>query len=153
MHFDASATVAAPLITTSSDSTFSTARSTSESFPTPDGSISMRSGENFSITSFIALPKSPTRLQQIQPEFISVISTPASCKNPPSIPTLPNSFSIRTTFSPLYASFKSFFISVVLPAPRNPEKTSIFVNFIIPFAIRLYFFIILSHVSSKINHK
>ena len=50
-------------------------------------------------TSFNAVPKSPTKEQQIHPEFISVTSTPASFKKPPSIPISPNSFSISTSFS------------------------------------------------------
>ena len=61
------------------------------------------------------------------PEFISRISMPESFKKPPSIPISPNSFSIRTTFSPAIASFRSFFINVVFPAPRKPEIISIFV--------------------------
>ena len=44
--------------------------------------------------------KSPTRVQQMQPEFISVISTPASFRKPPSMAISPNSFSISTSFSP-----------------------------------------------------
>ena len=81
-----------------------------------------------SITSFKDFSKSPTSEQQIQPEFISLISIPASFKNPPSIPISPNSFSIRTTCSPLNASFKSFLINVVFPAPKNPEIMSILVT-------------------------
>ena len=100
---------------------------TSDSFPTPDGSIRMRSGWNLSNTSFRFLSKSPTREQQIQPEFISVISIPASFKNPPSIPTSPNSFSISTIFCPWKTSSIIFLINVVFPAPRNPEIISIFV--------------------------
>ena len=72
----------------------------SESLPTPLGSTIIRSGLNFSIISFIELEKSPTNEQQIQPELISLISIPDSFKNPPSIPISPNSFSIRTIFSP-----------------------------------------------------
>ena len=82
-------------------STRSTAAATSESLPTPDGSIRMRSGAKSEMTFFSAFVKSPTRVQQMQPEFISVISTPASCRKPPSIAMSPNSFSIRTSFSPL----------------------------------------------------
>ncbi len=63
----------------------------------------------------------------MHPEFISRISMPESFKKPPSIPISPNSFSIRTTFSPAIASFRSFFINVVFPAPRKPEIISIFV--------------------------
>ena len=76
---------------------------------------------------FKAVPKSPTKEQQIQPEFISVICTPASFKNPPSIPISPNSFSISTSFSPLKPSSISFLIRVVFPAPKKPEIISIFV--------------------------
>ena len=100
---------------------------TSESLPTPEGSIRMRSGWYWEMTCFSAVPKSPTRVQQMQPEFISVIWMPASFKKPPSMPISPNSFSISTRFSPLYASEISFLIRVVLPAPRKPEKMSIFV--------------------------
>ena len=75
------------------------------------------------ITSFSAVPKSPTSEQQIQPEFISVMFTPASFKNPPSMPISPNSFSIRTTCCPFNASLRSFLISVVFPAPRKPLTT------------------------------
>ena len=106
---------------------FLTAKITSDSLPTPDGSIRIRSGLNSSITFSIAFEKSPTRVQHMQPEFISLISMPASLRNPPSIPISPNSFSINTIFSPLYASSISFLISVVFPAPKNPEKISIFV--------------------------
>ena len=73
-------------------------------FPTPDGSIIILSGENCKYTFSSASAKSPTREQQIQPEFISVISMPASFIKPPSMPISPNSFSIKTTFSPAYAS-------------------------------------------------
>ena len=72
-------------------------------------------------------PKSPTREQQMQPEFISRISIPASFKKPPSIPISPNSFSIRTTCWPFSASPRSFLIRVVFPAPRKPEIMSILV--------------------------
>ena len=48
-----------------------------------------------------------------------MISIPASFKKPPSIPISPNSFSIRTVLLPSRASFNSFLIRVVLPAPRN----------------------------------
>ena len=63
----------------------------------------------------------------MQPEFISLICTPESLRKPPSMAISPNSFSISTIFSPVYASAISFLISVVLPAPRKPEKISIFV--------------------------
>ena len=79
------------------------------------------------ITSFREVPKSPTREQQIQPEFISRISIPDSFRKPPSIPISPNSFSINTTCCPFKASDNSFLINVVLPAPRKPEIMSIFV--------------------------
>ena len=51
---------------------------TSESLPTPEGSIITLSGEKSAITLPSATVKSPTSEQQIQPEFISVISIPAS---------------------------------------------------------------------------
>ena len=109
-----------------------TARITSLNLPTPDGSIRILSGAYSESTFSSAFSKSPTRLQQIQPEFISFTLMPASCINPPSIPISPNSFSMRTTFSPLYASFISFLISVVFPAPKKPEKISIFVITTLP---------------------
>ena len=87
----------------------------------------MRSGWNCSMTLPRASPKSPTREQQMHPEFISEISMPASLRKPPSMPISPNSFSMRTIFSPLRASSSSFLISVVLPAPRKPEITFTFV--------------------------
>ena len=87
----------------------------------------IRSGANCSITCFRAFPKSPTREQQIHPEFISVILIPASFRKPPSIPISPNSFSISTIFCPANTSFISFLINVVFPAPRKPEIISIFV--------------------------
>ena len=128
LHFWASTTVTEPFNTTSiSPATSQTAFITSESLPTPDGSIITRSGVYFVRTSFKERPKSPTKEQQMHPEFISRISMPESFKNPPSIPISPNSFSIRTTFSPAIASFRSFFINVVFPAPRKPEIISIFV--------------------------
>ena len=74
--------------------------------------------------------RGPTKEQQIHPEFISVIWIPASFKKPPSMPTSPNSFSIRTIFSPVNASSIIFLIKVVFPAPKNPEIISIFVMII-----------------------
>ena len=44
----------------------------------------------------------------------------------------PNSFSISTTCWPAKASLMSFLISVVLPAPRKPEKISILVMIQLP---------------------
>ena len=103
---------------------------TSESLPTPDGSMIILSGWYLSTTSFKDVPKSPTSEQQIQPEFISLISTPESFKNPPSMPISPNSFSIRTTCSSFNASFNNLLIKVVFPAPKNPEIISTFVMII-----------------------
>ena len=128
LHFMASTTATALFSSTSaSDTTSCTAFITSESFPTPEGSIKILSGAYVSNTSFKEVPKSPTSEQQMQPEFISLISIPASFKNPPSMPISPNSFSINTTFASAKASFKSFFINVVFPAPKKPDTISIFV--------------------------
>ena len=127
LHFCASTTVQKALSLLSGKFALSTALITSESLPTPDGSIIILLGEYSSYTFLSALEKSPTKEQQIQPEFISVIWIPASCKKPPSMPISPNSFSMSTSFSPLYASPINFLISVVLPAPKKPEKISIFV--------------------------
>ena len=100
LHLEASTTVQNALSCAWSSLAFATALITSLSLPTPEGSIRMRSGAYCATTCCNALEKSPTREQQIQPEFISVTLIPASCKNPPSIPISPNSFSINTTFSP-----------------------------------------------------
>ena len=107
--FFASATVTKLFKSSSTSSaTPCTALITSDNLPTPDGSMMIRSGLYCVTTSFNALPKSPTKEQQIHPEFISVTSIPASLRNPPSIPISPNSFSISTTFSPFNASFNNF---------------------------------------------
>ena len=132
LHFFASTTVTAELFSTSrSASTSATAFMTSESFPTPLGSMMIRSGLYFVRISCRELAKSPTREQQMHPEFISRISIPESFRNPPSMPISPNSFSIRTTCSPATASFRSLRINVVFPAPRKPEIMSTFVFAII----------------------
>ena len=65
----------------------------------------------------------------MQPEFSSLTWMPASRMKPPSMPISPNSFSIRTMRSPTKHSWISFLMSVVLPAPRKPEKISILVLF------------------------
>ena len=114
-------------VTSISAATSLTAFMTSESLPTPDGSMITRSGLYLVSTSARDFPKSPTREQQMQPLFISRISIPESFKNPPSMPISPNSFSIKTTCSPEMASSSSFLIKVVLPAPRKPDIISIFV--------------------------
>ena len=101
----------------------------SDNFPTPDGSIIIRSGLYVSITSNKDFSKSPTNEQHIHPEFISLISIPASFKNPLSTPISPNSFSINTTFSQANTSLINFLIKVVLPAPKNPDMISIFIIF------------------------
>ncbi len=123
-------TVTRPFRQTSfSSSTSFTDFMTSESLPTPDGSIKIRSGWKRSITSRRFLPKSPTREQQMQPEFSSLISMPESFRKPPSMPISPNSFSIKTIFSPSNTSSSIFLMKVVFPAPKNPEIMSIFVIF------------------------
>ena len=61
----------------------------------------IRSGWYSLITLVRALPKSPTKEQQMQPEFISVMLMPASFRKPPSMPISPNSFSMSTSFWPL----------------------------------------------------
>ena len=63
----------------------------------------------------------------MQPEFSSFTWMPASRMKPPSMPISPNSFSMSTSFSPPKASWMSFLIRVVLPAPKKPEKISILV--------------------------
>ena len=137
-HLLTSTTVTALFnITSISEATFFTAFITSDSLPTPDGSMITRSGWYLVRTSSRERPKSPTREQQIQPEFISRISMPASFKKPPSMPICPNSFSIRTTFSPEIASFKSCLINVVFPAPRKPEIISIFVILLTFFSVQM----------------
>ena len=98
---------------------FSTATITSLSLPTPQGSMRMRSGWNCSCTSFSALLKSPTREQQMHPEDISLICTPESFRNPPSMLISPNSFSISTSFSPGKASASSFLMSVRLACAQE----------------------------------
>ena len=87
----------------------------------------IRSGWYVSNTSFNEASKSPTRLQQIHPELISVTSIPALFIKVPSIPISPNSFSIKTICSPGYTSLINFFMNVVLPAPRKPDIISTFV--------------------------
>ena len=136
MHFVTSTTAVAQLIFTSLpsiSSAFCTAFITSESLPTPEGSMITLSGEYFVHTSLSAAPKSPTSEQHMQPEFISLISMPVDLRNPLSMPISPNSFSIRITFSSLKLSFKSLAINVVFPAPRNPEIMSILIIFAIFF--------------------
>ena len=138
-HLAASTMVTALLRTTSmSQATSRTAFITSDSLPTPEGSMIIRSGWYLVSTSSRDLPKSPTREQQMQPEFISRISMPDSFRNPPSMPIWPNSFSISTTCSPAMASSSSFLINVVFPAPRKPDMISIFV-ILIPFFLSVYF--------------
>ena len=86
------------------------------------------SGANRSTTSRIDFSKSPARLQQMHPEFISRTSTPAPPSRAPSIPISPNSFSMIAIFSPARLSASSLRISVVFPAPRNPEMMSTLVG-------------------------
>ena len=141
LHFFASTTATALFKWTPSSAVApSTARMTSDNLPTPEGSIKIRSGWYWFNTSFNAVPKSPTKEQQIHPEFISVILIPASFKNPPSIPISPNSFSINTTCSPFNASFSIFLISVVFPAPKKPDTISIFVAIYITFPLKQWRF-------------
>ena len=97
---EASTTVVRPPSTTSSRPAVCTAATISESLPTPDGSMMTRSGAYWAITMRRASRKSPVSEQQMQPEFISFTVTPASCRKPPSMPISPNSFSMRTSFSP-----------------------------------------------------
>ena len=125
----ASTTVVKVFNRMSSPSTLCTAVMTSESLPTPEGSMRMRSGAYSVMTFFSAAEKSPTREQQMHPEFSSFTVMPASFIKAPSTPISPNSFSTSTSFSPAYASLISFLIRVVLPAPKNPENISIFTIF------------------------
>ena len=66
-------------------------------------------------------------VQHIHPELISFTSILLSLSKSPSIPTSPYSFSTIATFSSFTKVSKSFFIKVVLPAPRNPEIISTFI--------------------------
>ena len=133
LHLPTSATVAHPASSISWVlATSSTTRRMSESLPTPEGSIRMRSGWYWSINWPRASVKSPTSVQQMQPLLSSVIWTPVSFMNPPSMPTSPYSFSSSTTFSPSKAPSSSFLISVVLPAPRKPEMILTFVILLSP---------------------
>ena len=110
-----------------------TAATISDSLPTPEGSMRMRSGSYSRATIFRASRKSPVRLQQMQPDSSSFTTIPASFKKPPSMPISPNSFSMRTSFSPAYPSARSFLMRVVFPAPKNPENMSILVMCMSPF--------------------
>ena len=151
MHLFASTTVTdLPGSILSFDSTSSTAFITSESFPTPLGSIITLCGSYFSSISLRLEVKSPTKEQQIQPEFISFISMPESSKNPPSIPTSPNSFSIKTVFS-FFTISSTLFINVVFPAPKNPETISIFV--IIISLLYCFFYSIYNHYRHYSHNK
>ena len=135
-HLPASTMVAQPEISISGCAAlhFSTAFTISLSLPTPLGSMIRRSGLYFSISSSTAFWKSPTRVQQMQPEFSSSTMTPLSLRKEPSTPTSPYSFSSRMIFSPFIASLpSSFLIRVVLPAPRKPEIMLILTMFISPF--------------------
>ena len=102
------------------------------SFATPVGSTIILFGENLFIISSIEDRKSPDELQQIHPAVISSTSTPVFFNISVSIPTFPNSFSKTTIFSSLYPSVTSFFIRVVLPAPKNPDTISNFIFIAIP---------------------
>ena len=134
LAFFPSTTVILPSISISASFfTSSMAFTMSDNFPTPEGSIITRSGWYSSSTFLRASLKSPTSVQQIQPEFISVISIPASFKKPPSMPISPNSFSISTSFSPANAWLINCLINVVFPAPKKPEIISTFVILIAPF--------------------
>ena len=127
LAFLPSATVIRLSISTPASSCMSiTAFATSDSLPTPDGSMMMRSGWNSSLTCFSDFAKSPTSVQQMHPEFISVTSMPEFCMKRLSIPISPNSFSMSTVFSSLYAFEISSFMNVVFPAPRNPDIISTF---------------------------
>ena len=127
LAFFPSTTVILPSISISASFfTFSIAFATSDNLPTPEGSIMTRSGAYSSNTFWRATLKSPTRVQQMHPEFISVISIPASFRNPPSIPISPNSFSINTSFSPVNTSWINFLMNVVFPAPKKPDIISTF---------------------------
>ena len=128
MHFFTSTTVTAEFDSTGkSFSTSDTAFKTSESLPTPLGSIITLFGEYFSSSSLREASKSPAKEQHIQPEFISLISIPEFFRKPPSIPISPNSFSIIIVLPLSLLPSTSLFINVVFPAPRKPEITSIFV--------------------------
>ena len=75
------------------------------------------------------------RLAGLQPAacLIEILNEDGTmARMPPSMPISPNSFSIRTTCWPAKASLMSFLISVVLPAPRKPEKISILVMIQLP---------------------
>ena len=55
----------------------------------------------------------------MQPEFISVISTPASLRKPPSMPISPNSFSMRDDLLTVEGLVQQLLMRVVLPAPKK----------------------------------
>mmetsp|Transcript_16048 Transcript_16048/g.42386 ORF Transcript_16048/g.42386 Transcript_16048/m.42386 type:complete len:211 (-) Transcript_16048:364-996(-) len=67
--------------------------------------------------------RSPLTVQQMQPLFISMMFSSVTelfvFNNLSSIPTSPNSFSMMAIFLP-WLSWRMWFNSVVLPAPRKP---------------------------------
>ena len=77
---------------------------------------------------------------------------PASRIKPPSIPISPNSFSMSTNFSSFKDSFNNFLISVVLPAPKNPEIISTFAILLTPF-LTISHYIIFLKKRSKYDKK
>ena len=89
----------------------------------PVVSIRMRSKRSLR---FIKAPRmrirSPRTVQQMQPLFISKISSSASSTSASSIPTSPNSFSMTAMRCPC-SSVRMRLSSVVLPEPRNPVST------------------------------
>ena len=62
----------------------------------------------------------------MQPEFISVTSMPASFMKPPSTPISPNSFSMRTSFSPAIGLRDQLFDERGL---ARAEETGKYINF------------------------
>ena len=119
--------------TPASSLTSATAAATSLNLPTPEGSITTRSGLNCSTTCLRERAKSPTSVQQMQPLFISVTSMPAFFMKPLSMPISPNSFSMSTTRWPLYTLAIISLMKVVFPAPRKPDTISTFVIIYSPF--------------------
>ena len=87
--------------------------------------VSMRMWSNLS-RRFMRLPtmrmRSPRTVQQMQPLFISKISSSALMTSSWSIPISPNSFSITAMRWPC-CSVSRRFMRVVLPAPRKPVRT------------------------------
>ena len=120
-----------------SSATFNTAFITSDSLPTPEGSMMIRSGANWLYVLQSGAEIAHQRAADATGVHLRDLHTGIFKSRRRYFRSHRAEFSMRTIYWLFSASSSNFLINVVFPAPRNPEIMSIFVMLILLYLEKL----------------